>query len=184
MANDYKNYKYYVEHNDFEGARERFENANKRWRSYWLEACMEIMEKCKEWATKYIIDPINGTIQKIVTKVKEHFDICPCVYLIRMYDDNDHFCFLKIGKTNNINRRMKELSSYHYKASNTTISRVDLIKMWKLPSDELAESCEKAMQHYFSKIFDRIPNDRYAPIEPNAEHIAKFDEIHALLSTL
>ena len=179
-----KTYNEYVNDNDFEGARERFESASNRWREYWFDACVTIMKNCKEWAQKYIIDPIKLTITRIIQAVKPAFPIAPCVYLIRMYDENDHFCFLKIGKTNNLNRRLKELSKYYYKMNDTHISRVELIKMWELPTDELAESCEKAMQHYFSKLYDRIPNDRYAPIEPKEEHLAKFDEIHTLLSTL
>jgi hypothetical protein len=186
MANDYKSYDDYVDNNDFEGAKKRFEAANGRWRRHWLEACIEIMNKCQEWATKYLIDPIKMTITKIARSIKTAVKDSghPCVYLIRMFDTDGTFRFLKIGKTNCLQRRLGELSKYHYSISNVTIGYVEVIKTWDLATDALAEACEKAMQHYFNKHYQNIPNDRYAPIEPKAEHIAKFDEIHALLSTL
>ena len=45
-----------IKSNDFESAKERFENSNGRWKSHWFDCCQQIMSNCKEWAKKYIID--------------------------------------------------------------------------------------------------------------------------------
>ena len=55
----------YIRENDFEGARERFESANKRWKQHWFNVCVEIAEKAKDWLKKYILDPVTLTIERI-----------------------------------------------------------------------------------------------------------------------
>lgn len=62
----------YIVTNDFEGAKQRFDNANKRWKKHWYETCLIIAKKVKDLFKKYIFDPINLTITKINEKLKKN----------------------------------------------------------------------------------------------------------------
>ena len=113
--------------NDFEGAKEKFDNANARWKKHWFDACVRIAEKVKEWATKYIFDPVALTITKIVKKVKKAVSKKTgeaYVYLIKMFDDYNRYAFLKAGKANSLKERLGDLSKQLYKKSDTKIERI------------------------------------------------------------
>ena len=64
----------YIERNDFEGAKARFDASNTRWKKHWFDVCVKIAETVKEWATKYIFDPINLTIEKIGSIIKNKIE--------------------------------------------------------------------------------------------------------------
>lgn len=110
-----KSYNDYVNTNDFEGAVERHETANKRYRDYWWQCVTEIFTKCAEWAKRYILDPITQTVKKLVTN-RSKIDLKELstlpqgnyLYIITLIDKDNSRVWDKIGTTNNLYRRMKE----------------------------------------------------------------------------
>ena len=48
----------YIKENDFEGAKERFEKSERRWRKHWYNTCLEIARKVRFWLRKYVFDPL------------------------------------------------------------------------------------------------------------------------------
>ena len=54
--------------NNLEGCYERFQTTNARWKNYWWAGVEEIYNSCKDWAKKFILDPINRTLEKIKVK--------------------------------------------------------------------------------------------------------------------
>lgn len=176
-----KSAKQYIADNDFEGAKERFDNANIRWYKYWFEVCQTIAFNDKEWLTKYLFDTTEMTIVSVVkstttTDEKESF-----VYLVKLFDVNNDYVFLKGGKTMNPKKRFKELSKYHYKRQDVHIGSVEIIKMWKMPSEHLAESFEQLLHSYFSKFLQHFRNDRFIPTEITAED---FEELEKRYQTI
>lgn len=110
-----KSYNDYVNTNDFEGAVERHETANKRYRNYWWHCVTEIFERCAEWAKRYILDPITQTVKKFVTNrskiTLKELSTLPqgnYLYIITLIDKDNSRVWDKIGTTNNLYRRMKE----------------------------------------------------------------------------
>ena len=129
-----KSMEWYVENNDFEGALERFESTNARWKGAWFETCEQIFNKCKEWAKTYIINPLEKTIKRIVkiqtkrkTKYSESIQILDGVdlldnakekcYLFEFLNDNDEMVCSKVGTTTRkvLQRLKEELNSDTYK---------------------------------------------------------------------
>lgn len=177
----------YIVANDFEGAKQKFDASNSRWKKHWFDACFQIAERVKEWATKYIFDPVALTIEKITTRARKSAPKKPGesnVYLIKMFDDLDEYAFLKVGKANDLRERLSTLSRQLYRRSNTQIARVEILKTWTLPSNHLAESFEQALHHYLSGLFTNIPNDRYDPVELTPEQLGELDRRYELMTAL
>lgn len=177
----------YVASNDFEGAKARFDSANGRWRKHWFDACYQIAQKVKDWATKYIFDPIALTIEAITQRAKKIAPKQPSeshVYLIKMFDNCGKYVFLKAGKANDLRERLGNLSKHKYKRSDTQIANIEILKTWTLPSNHLAESFEQALHHYLSSLFVNIPNDRYDPVELTDEQMCEIDRRYELMTAL
>lgn len=177
----------YINDNDFEGAKEKFDTARGRWKKHWFDTCFQIAQTVKEWASKYIFDPLTLTITKIemfVKKVVSQKEGEAYVYLIKMYDDNGQYTYLKAGKADNINRRMRELSNNLYRRENVQIANVDILQTWTLPSSHMAEAFEQVVHHYLSGLFRHIPNDRYEPVELDENHLAAINHKYELMSAL
>ena len=66
----------FIRNNDFEGAKEKLEQARPRWKKHWFETCQIIFEKCSEWSKRYVLDTITQTITKIV-------DVAAVVFKLR-----------------------------------------------------------------------------------------------------
>ena len=106
-----KSMNWYIENNDFEGAKERFETTTPSWRRRWFETCAIIFQNCKELAKKYVLNPIDCTISKVVTvatrkyanniQVAENCDLLDDAaekcYLFTFYDAFDNMVCSKIG---------------------------------------------------------------------------------------
>lgn len=167
--------KEYIENEDFEGAYERYQKANKRWLAHWFDVCYEIANEVAEIAKNFIFDPVNKVIKKIgefVQKAKgrpNKKDGTSHVYLIRMFDKNDKEVYTKVGKANNVLLRMKQLEKYIYKNRTTKepvpIGRVEVVDTWDFPNSKAAESFETKIQSILMGLYELIPNDRFAPIE-------------------
>lgn len=127
---------YYIDNNDFEGAKERLDNTNDRWRSHWYETCVEIFNACTEWSKKYVLDPIAKAVRKLTTikvfapkvrneditfsegcVIQSNEDRAEKCYLIEFFDENKNSICSKVGTTiRTIQQRVREeLSSKTYK---------------------------------------------------------------------
>lgn len=124
----------YIVLDDFEGAVERFLQTSARWKKAWFEVCEQIYNNNKEWAKKYILNPIDRSIKKLTkiiakrkTKYSETIQIAEGVdlldqakekcYLFTFFDENDNLVCSKIGTTTRtvIQRLKEELRSNTYK---------------------------------------------------------------------
>lgn len=129
----------YIYDEDFDGAFERFESTNARWKNYWFDVCLQISETCKEVLKKYIINPIDKTIfiidrtiDKITNKKQRasKFDNKIIIDCDNLYDESAEKCYLfefynsenqlvcsKVGTTTRtvIQRLKEELKSDTYK---------------------------------------------------------------------
>ena len=174
-----------IANNDFEQAKEKFENTTPRWKKYWFDCCKQIMENCKEWAKKYIIDPINMIIQPIanvIKKIKPKKEGTSNTYLIKMFDENGSWIFTKIGKANDIKKRMLDFRNHEYKRDGVIISNTEVIKSYELPNDDLAQILESFMRNYFrkNKTEEYHPNDRFDAFEPTEEDLKTFENYYQI----
>lgn len=178
-------YSDYVSSNDFEGAKERFDNANKRWKSHWFEACEEIFNACKDWAKKYILDKVNKVILAIgefITKKRpKDEEATSNTYLIKMFNDAGEWVFTKIGKANVVAKRMRDFINHEYKRDGVVISNVEIVKSYQVPNDDLAQVLESLMRAYFRKSHKYIPNDRFEAFEPTTEDLQVFENNYNLV---
>lgn len=172
----------YIVTNDFEGAKQRFDNANKRWKKHWYETCLIIAKKVKDLFKKYIFDPVNLTITKINEKLKK-IQGKSFVYLIKMFDENNNYVFLKVGKSNNVDIRLMALSKQYYKKDKIKISRVEKIHTWELPNSHLAEAFEQVLHSFLSSHYINIPNDRYPAINLLEEDLIEFEKRYKLMES-
>ena len=180
-----KSYKEYISTNDFEGAKERFESANKRWKAHWFEACEKIFETCKDWAKKYILDKINKAIlvigEFITKKRPKDEEATSNTYLIKMFDEVGNWVFTKIGKANVVAKRMRDFINHEYKRDGVKISNIEIVKTYQVPNDDLAQVLESLMRNYFRKTRKFIPNDRFEAFEPTAEDLQVFENNYNLV---
>ena len=176
-----------IYNNDFETAKKKFDNANARWKMHWFDCCKKIMEKCKEWGKKYIIDSINIAIVKIsetIKKIQSKKQTTSHTYLIKMFDSAGKWVFTKIGKANDVSARMKDFENHEYKRNNVTISNTEVIKEYELPTDDLAQVLESFMRNFFRKTkeVNFYPNDRFDAFEPTQEDLNTFEKYFQLVT--
>ena len=174
---------YYIENNDFEGAKARFENANARWLEHWFNTCKVIYECSKEWAKKYVLDPISKTITLVkncIKKVKSSKVSISNTYLIKMFDISGNWVFTKIGKADVLSTRLNKLSSQYYARDGIQIGHTEIIKSYEVPNDDCAQILESLMRNYFRKTKRHIPNDRFEPFEPTEEDLQIFEKYYNL----
>ena len=103
-------------------------------------------------------------------------------YIIKMYDDNNDYVFLKVGKANDVDVRMRQLCKKGY--ADTNIENVEIIKTWELPAPELAEMLEKYIQYKLKQKYTRIPNDRFIPIELSSEQMIELENYYNAIIAL
>lgn len=178
-----------IENNDFESAYEKMKNSNNsRWRLHWFNTCVTIAKKCKDWLSKYVIDPITQTIEEITVyithKIKpKNADEKSNTYLIKMFDTCGNWVFTKIGKANDLKRRMAEFRKTKYTRQNIEIGDVEIIKSYEVPTDDSAQVLESFMRGYFKKAKPTLkfyPNDRFDAFEPTEEDLKQFEAYYNL----
>lgn len=174
-----------IETNDFEEAKNRFDNARARWVRHWFNTCFTIAKNNEDIFKKYIFDSDEATITALVlTKINKRNVGEAYVYLIKMFDLEGNFVYLKGGKTNNLERRFYELGRQHYKREDLHISRVEEVKSWCLPSEHLAESFEQLLHAYFAKFLENTPNDRWTPIDISEEDFIELERRYQIIKEL
>lgn len=185
-----KSIKQCIKQGDLITALYNYENTSANWKKRWFDACYEIAQKTKDVLSsiikQYIFDPVEKTITKIAEQVKKTVSK-KCqngshTYLIKMFDENGKHVFTKIGKADNLKRRMSEFVNHKYKRQNKIISAVEIIKEYHLPSDDLTQVLESFMRNYFRKNRKEefYPNDRFSAFEPNETDLMVFDRYYNL----
>jgi len=174
-----RNMNWYLENNDFEGAKERLENTTGRWVKQWFAVCAEIFKRNKELCKKYVLNPIDYTIKKIcnivtkrLTKYSESIQIIEGVdlldskenkcYLFTFYDENDNMICSKIGTTTRkvLARLKEELKSSTYKEMGCTKAVINRVYDCKEFPPEGLESYFRSM--YILKYPESFQkNDRF-----------------------
>lgn len=171
---------WYLENNDFEGAKERFETTSPSWKNRWFEICMKIYNRCKELANVYFLNPINKTITKIaqvVGKRRSKYDDFIQInadlakdydkgkekcYLFTFYNENNEMVCSKIGTTTREVRKrlVEELKSKTYKEMGCVRAVINRVyDCGELPAEGL-ESYFRAMYiKQFPNSFKK--NDRF-----------------------
>lgn len=180
MAN--KSKEWYVEHNDFEGAFDRWETTSPRWKKSWYEVCEKIFNASRRWAENYVLNPINQTIHRIkdirnafAPKVRTNgiaiSNDCPnwnnekgiqkC-YLIEFFNRNKESICSKVGTTiRSVQQRIKEeLDSDTYQkmgATSCVIHRV--YDCGEIPAEGLESRFRAEYIRKYPKSFSK--NDRF-----------------------
>ena len=172
-----------IEGNNYEVGMERLENAtNKRWINYWFDCLEQIYHKCEEFAKKYVLDPIKKTVVALVKKVKatKNVDNGSNTYFIKIFDEVGNWIYNKIGKGNDVIKRLNQQKGHTYKEG-TTFGSYEIIKSYHLPTDDLALVLESFMRNHFRKNHTLIPNDRFNAFEPTEEDLQAFEDYYNLV---
>lgn len=174
-----------IETNDFEEAKSRYDNARIMWVRHWFDTCYTIAKNNRHLFKQYVFDTDEARITTLSSaKINKRNGGEAYVYLIKMYDLEDNFVYLKGGKTNNLERRFYELGRQHYKREDLHISRVEEVKSWCLPSEHLAESFEQLLHAYFAKFLENTPNDRWTPIDIAEDDYAELERRYQIIKEL
>lgn len=169
----------YIKNNDFLGALERFYEARKNWKEHWFLTCKEIYEVNPLLTELYIFNEEELTIVRLSKKT--FYSKSKCVYLIKMFNSEANYSFLKCGKTKDLNKRLHDLSNHLYSRENVFILTNELIKTWELPTEHLAECCEQAFHDYLSKKYYHYRNDRYEPIELSESDFQELEKRYSII---
>lgn len=159
-----------IANNNFEIAKEKFENASLRWSNYWWEACEKIYNASKEWAEKYILDPVKRIIKRIKRVLGgidwNGFEPFPHgvqqFYLIRLLNAEGENVWNKIGTTSRATYiRMKDhLKNADYRQHG--VKTIQVIGLWDCKNVD-AEIIENRVRKYLRKDYEQqfVPNDRF-----------------------
>lgn len=158
--------KEYIAQNDFEGCNERYEHATKNWKPHWLETLHTIFNASKEWAKKYVFDPIAKLYVRIGAKVRsvtqsESTELAPAAdngvpsetgcgaYVVEHYRNGERV-WLKIGKAKNLRVRMRnQLNDYRKKGQ---ANSVRVLKFYPFQNANAALSMENHLRDHFQQI--------------------------------
>lgn len=174
----YKSCTYYIINNDFIGAKERFDNTRANWRKHWFETCYTIAQNNPQYLEKFLFNEEELTIIK-VKKVVKYCDVAPShTYLIDLLDKKEETVFTKVGKADKVGRRLNQILDKGYKEAE--IDDIKILKVFEMPSDDLAEALESSIKNYIKKHKNvgYYPKDRFTPFVPSAEDYEAFEKIY------
>lgn len=135
-----------------------------------------LLEKAKEWFGEQ-----KEKIKEIFTKEENNIIFeCEhhkgeCAYIIEYFDKNKNFTFLKIGKTNDINRRIKEHIREYRKIN---IKYAEVKKIFYAEDEEDALTIENCLRKHYKKIDNCgfIKNDRFSNVFFNEKELLEDKE--------
>ena len=169
----------YITQNDFEGCLERFETSLNRWKSHWFETLTIIYNNSKEWAEKYILDPITQTVKKLTEKIISvcsfgNIDFIGCkpietdgieqFYILELLDNNNNLIWSKVGTTTRRTmKRMREHLDYYKK---NDVKKINVLRLWDCGEDP-AECYESFFRAYYIKKYPGTfnKNDRFTKVK-------------------
>lgn len=187
-----------IEDNDFYSAKERFDDTTKQWKPYWFRTCYKIAQKNPEILENYVfieeeyqIIYVEVVKRRKIAKTVEEQTIIKCdseikshTYLIDIIDNEDCRVFTKVGKANVVETRLNQIISKGY--SGVNISKTDLLKVYEMPSEDLAEGFESLIKHYIKtcKAVNYYPRDRFSPFDFTDNDYKKIEEIRKAIIAL
>ena len=135
-----------------------------------------LLEKAKQWfgtKAKQVVDKIKEkcNVTDIVTYNCEHHK-GDCAYIIEYFDSQHNFVFLKVGMTNNIDRRIPEhLRYYTNKGYDTTYAVVKELHFAEDEEDAL--TLENCLRKHYKKNKNNgfLPRDRFEMVRYNEQKL-------------
>jgi len=193
MAYNGKSFDKCVEENDILSAYENFEHTTGRWKNYWWECVERIFNSCKEFAKKFILDPVKRLLKEISISIvsagvpiKETKDFSNCsgeqCYLFKFYDSVGNILFSKIGTTTrNCRKRLKE-EIYYYTKRGLDVNSAIIEEVFCC-GDTPAEAYESFMRAKFIKQFPNTwhRNDRFFGVDIPVSDFNKMCNAFAVL---
>ena len=183
----------YIDKNDLEGAYHRFRTAYKNWKSHWWSVVEEIWNTCKDWATKFVLDPIKQVLleRDMVKHRGRKSDaqvayMCEAygtgAYIVQHYDVDNNLLWTKVGKADKVEKRLREHLNKDYKG---TAVFARCIAFYSCKDSDHALSMENLLRNHFNKRFALLGHDRFPDLtEVTAEDIETLDEKAKVLATL
>ena len=142
----------------------------------YIKKFANLLEKAKEW--------FGDKAKQLVSKVKEKCNVTDivtyncehhkgdCAYIIEYFDSQHNFVFLKVGMTNNIDRRVGEhLRYYTNRGWDTTYAVVKELHFAEDEEDAL--TIENCLRKHYKKIDNCgfIKRDRFEFVRYNKEDL-------------
>jgi hypothetical protein len=172
-----------IRNNDFYTAREKYNNANARWKRHWFNTCHIIAKKNPKYLTKYSFHEEKIEIESVDIRYRYNDNEVSHTYLIDLLD-KDETVFTKVGKADNVGSRLSDIVRDGYRGYN--INEVDIVKVYGMPSPDLAEALESLIKHYIkkNKNVGYYPQDRFTPFDFTEEDFFKFENIRNTILAL
>lgn len=177
----YKSCTDYIRNNDFIGAKERFDKSYTNWRKHWFDTCYEIATRNPQYFEKYLFNEEELTIIKVKVVVK-YTDTAPShTYLIDLLNEKEEKVFTKVGKADIVDKRLNQILRKGYREAE--VEDVNILKVFDLPSDDLAEALESLIKYYIkkNKNVGYYPQDRFTPFIPSVEDYEEFERLYNLI---
>jgi hypothetical protein len=155
-----KNWKWYVDNDDLLGCYDRYKQAYKNWKDHWWSILEEIYNNSLYWIEKYILNPIERTLKKVIAENKED-NFC---YWVRLIGESGKVIYNKIGTTKRpINIRMKEILHRQYKDGLESITSYEVLNIWNC-NQKKSEGLESYLRAMLIKKYNGqnyVKNDRF-----------------------
>lgn len=146
-----------------------------------------------EWGLKHFV---KGAI-KVVEEVKENIQQTkkedriikdckvgkePCAYILEMFDENNRFVWLKVGKANDVVKRCKEHLSYY----KDIVYTIKIKHYFPCADEDDAQTMENELRKYYKNFSDCgfIRNDRFSNIRYHKEELLTDKRIEKTLKFL
>ena len=173
-----------IHDNDFVSAKARYDNTTGRWLKYWFDTCFQIAQANPKYLAKYLFDEETSQITSVRVVVK-YADAAPShTYLVNLLNEQEKIVFTKVGKANEVGKRLTQILDKGY--SEATVADVSIIKVYEMPSEDLAEAFDSLIKHYIkqNKVVGYYPKDRFTPCEFTAEDFAYFEKLYKTIIAL
>lgn len=170
--------------NDMEYAFTRWLDCAPCWKSRWFDVCHTIYNSCKEWAKRFILDPLRKTIIKLARAIsyKEHPAIewvapfqrkgTHVFYMVEFFDKEMNPVFNKVGTAVDVRSRIKqEMTSYE----KFGVAHAKVMRCVPVDDDPMAIALESFFrQKYILRgVGEFVKNDRFTNCPFNYEEADK-----------
>ena len=173
----------YIDSNDLEGAYKRFTSTNITWKNHWWSVVEKIWNSCKDWAKDFVLDPIKRILSRRETiKSKGRKTdaqvayLCEAhgmgAYIVKHYDAENHLLWTKVGKADDVNKRLRQHLKQDYKG---VAVFAQCVAFFPCKNSDHALSMENVLRHHFNTRFGLLGHDRF----PELQEITS-DDLEAL----
>ena len=183
----------YIDKNDLEGAYKRFSSTYANWKNHWWAVVEEIWNACKDWAKQFVLDPIKRVLRKkekiqcrgrksdaqVMYECEAHGT---GAYIVKHYDAENHQLWTKVGKADDVEKRLVQHLKRDYKGKAVFAC---CVAFFPCKSADHALSMENLLRAHFSKMHALDGNDKFPTlVDVTAEDLATLDEKAKVLATL